>query len=200
MSHRASLLGRGYQDRHLDSPRVRFKRALLLCLMTIGAPGSAQVAVGNKWVGRVALFTWLCLIGLAGFLGWKYFNDRATFLGYFTDSDKLAVARLTLVGLAIAWLALFIVLAASLVTAAAVAFSGIIGFIGLTVPHLLRSQFGADYRLLLPLSMLGGAIALLLADILARTVIAPQELPVGIITALVGGPFFIWVMRSAAKE
>ncbi len=108
MSHRASLLGRGYQDRHLDSPRVRFKRALLLCLMTIGAPGSAQAAVGNKWVGRVALFTWLCLIGLAGFLGWKYFNDRATFLGYFTDSDKLAVARLTLVGLAIAWLALFI--------------------------------------------------------------------------------------------
>lgn len=94
---------------------------------------------------------------------------------------------------------LLVVVAASLATAAAVAFSGIIGFIGLTVPHLVRLRWGADYRSLLPLSMVGGATALLLADLLARLVMAPQELPVGIITAMVGGPFFLWVMRRPAQ-
>ncbi len=108
MSHRASLLGRGYQDHHLDSPRVRFRRALTLCLMTVGVPGSAQIAVGNRAVGRVAVFVWFCLLALGGYLTWTYFTDRATFLGYFTDSDKLAVARIALVALAVGWLALFI--------------------------------------------------------------------------------------------
>ncbi len=103
-------------------------------------------------------------------------------------------------GLAVGRVKLVVVLSASLATAAAVAFSGVIGFIGLTVPHLLRRRLGTDYRQLLPLSMLGGAAALLLADMLARIIIAPQELPVGIITALVGGPFFIWVMRHTPQE
>jgi iron complex transport system permease protein len=95
---------------------------------------------------------------------------------------------------------IWIVLAASLATAAAVAFSGIIGFIGLTVPHLVRLSWGGDYRRLVPLSILGGASALLLADLIARVVIAPQELPVGIITALVGGPFFLWILRRSRRE
>ena len=93
-----------------------------------------------------------------------------------------------------------ILLAASLATAAAVAFSGIIGFIGLIVPHVMRLWFGADYRRLLPLSLIGGAAALLLADVLARAVMAPQELPVGIVTALVGAPFFLWVLRRAKNQ
>jgi cobalamin transport system permease protein len=90
-----------------------------------------------------------------------------------------------------------ILAAASLATASAVAFSGIIGFIGLIVPHVMRLAFGADYRRLLPLSLLGGAAALLLADVLARILMAPQELPVGIVTALAGVPFFLWVLRRA---
>ena len=93
-----------------------------------------------------------------------------------------------------------ILLAASLATAAAVSFSGIIGFIGLIVPHVMRLWFGADYRRLLPLSLLGGAAALLLADVLARVVMAPQEVPVGIITALFGVPFFLWVLRRARNK
>jgi len=94
-----------------------------------------------------------------------------------------------------------IILAASLATAAAISFSGIIGFIGLIVPHLVRLLWGADYRRMLPLSVLGGASALLLADLLARLVLAPQELPVGIITALVGAPFFLWVLlRSPSRS
>jgi iron complex transport system permease protein len=93
-----------------------------------------------------------------------------------------------------------IILAASLSTAAAVAFSGIIGFIGLIVPHVARLSWGPDYRHLLRFSILGGATALLLADLLARIVLAPQELPVGVITALAGAPFFLWVLRRARGQ
>lgn len=93
-----------------------------------------------------------------------------------------------------------ILAAASLTTAAAVAFTGIIGFVGLIVPHLARILWGADYRRLLPLSMLGGAWLLLLADLLARTLLAPQVLPVGIVTALAGAPFFLWVLRRAKGQ
>jgi len=93
-----------------------------------------------------------------------------------------------------------IVLAATLTTAAAVSFSGIIGFAGLVVPHLVRLVWGGDYRRLLPLSILGGASFLLLADILARVVMAPQELPVGVITAIAGAPFFLWVLRRSKQQ
>jgi cobalamin transport system permease protein len=90
-----------------------------------------------------------------------------------------------------------LLVSASLTTAAAVAFSGIIGFIGLIVPHVVRMMWGHDYRRVLPLSVIGGATALLLADLAARLLLAPQVLPVGIVTALVGAPFFLWVLRRA---
>jgi LCP family protein required for cell wall assembly len=108
MSHRASLLGRGYRDSHLDSPRVRFRRALILCLMTIVLPGSAQISVGNRAVGRFAVTMWCLLLGGGGFLLWKLRTDRATFLGYFTDSDILMAARIGLVTVAALWLLLFV--------------------------------------------------------------------------------------------
>ncbi len=93
-----------------------------------------------------------------------------------------------------------ILIAASLTTAAAVAFSGVIGFVGLIVPHLARLLWGPDYRRLVPLSILGGGTLLLLADLLARTVLAPQVIPVGIVTALAGAPFFLWVLRRARDQ
>ncbi|MFP4552022.1 MAG: FecCD family ABC transporter permease, partial [Spirochaetales bacterium] len=77
---------------------------------------------------------------------------------------------------------------------AAVSVSGIIGFIGLVAPHLVRLSIGPDYQTLLPGSAILGAILLLLADLVARTIVAPAELPIGIVTALVGGPFFIWLL------
>lgn len=89
--------------------------------------------------------------------------------------------------------------AASLATAAAVAFSGIIGFVGLIVPHLARLLWGPDYHRLVLLSILGGATLLLLADLLARVVLAPQELPIGVVTAIAGAPFFLWVLRRAQR-
>jgi iron complex transport system permease protein len=80
-------------------------------------------------------------------------------------------------------------------TAVAVAVSGVIGFVGLIVPHLLRLFLGADHRALVPASALGGALLLLAADTLARTLAAPAEIPVGIITALIGAPVFLWFLR-----
>jgi len=93
-----------------------------------------------------------------------------------------------------------VVVAATLTTAAAVAFAGVIGFVGLIVPHLVRLAWGGDYRRLLPLAMIGGSALLLLADIAARMVLAPQEVPLGIITALLGAPFFLWVLRRSRQQ
>jgi iron complex transport system permease protein len=95
---------------------------------------------------------------------------------------------------------LVVIAAATLSTAAAISFAGIIGFVGLIVPHLVRLLAGSDHRRLLPLSMLGGASLLLISDVIARVVMAPQELPVGIITALAGAPFFFWVLRTAKQQ
>jgi iron complex transport system permease protein len=91
----------------------------------------------------------------------------------------------------------WVFVAAALLVAAAVAVSGIIGFVGLIVPHSLRLLFGADHRLLLPASFLGGAIFLIWADTLARTVLGVAELPVGVVTALIGGPVFVWLLRRS---
>ena len=104
-------------------------------------------------------------------------------------------------GLNVARARWILIITASLTTAAGVAFGGVIGFIGLAVPHLARLLWGGDYRRLLPLSTLLGASVLLLADLLARTLLAPQELPVGIVTALFGAPFFFYLLRQngAAK-
>jgi iron complex transport system permease protein len=95
---------------------------------------------------------------------------------------------------------LVIILAATLATAAAVAYAGVIGFVGLVVPHIIRMLWGGDYRRLLPLSMIGGACLLLVTDLVARTISAPQEIPVGIITALLGAPFFLWVLRRSKSQ
>jgi iron complex transport system permease protein len=88
----------------------------------------------------------------------------------------------------------------SVMIGAAVSVSGIISFVGLIVPHVIRMALGADHRLLIPASILGGAAFAMAADLVARTVIAPSELPVGAITALCGGPFFIYVLRREGRK
>ncbi len=99
-------------------------------------------------------------------------------------------------GVNVARLRLTVVLAATLGTAAAVAVSGLIGFVGIIVPHTVRLTAGASYRIVLPVSMIGGAAFLVLADVAARTVQAPAEVPIGVITAAAGAPFFLFVLRS----
>jgi len=88
-----------------------------------------------------------------------------------------------------------LVLAATLGTAAVVSVSGLIGFVGIVVPHAVRLLFGAGHRTLLPLALLLGASFLVLTDVLARWVLAPAELPIGVVTALLGAPFFLVVLR-----
>ncbi len=103
-------------------------------------------------------------------------------------------------GLRVNRIRVLVILSASLATAAAISVAGIIGFVGLIVPHVIRLIWGGDYRHLIPASMIGGASLLLLSDVAARVVLAPQELPVGIITALVGAPFFFWVLSRAKRQ
>ena len=90
---------------------------------------------------------------------------------------------------------LLLIVAASLATAAAVSFSGLIGFVGLIAPHAVRLAWGVDYRSLLPMAAILGAAFLILADLVARTVASPAELPVGVVTAFCGAPFFLYLLR-----
>jgi iron complex transport system permease protein len=102
-------------------------------------------------------------------------------------------------GLPVERIKIWIIIAASLATATAVAFTGVIGFVGLIVPHMIRILWGPDYRQLIPLSILAGATTLLIADLLARIIFAPQEIPIGVITALAGAPFFLWILRRSQR-
>ncbi|HJU01895.1 MAG TPA: iron ABC transporter permease [Actinomycetes bacterium] len=115
--------------------------------------------------------------------------------------DVLAVGddEATSLGLNAAQVRLVVVGAATLATAAAVAVSGLIGFVGIIVPHTVRLLAGTSYRRLLPLSLVGGAAFLILADLVARTVTAPAELPIGVVTAFFGAPFFALVLRTARR-
>jgi len=141
------------------------------------------------WDAVLSLIPYL-VIGFAGLL----FSGHALNLMQFGDDQAQQM------GLDVGRARAVILAAASLTTAAAVAFAGIIGFVGLVVPHIVRMRSGADYRRVIPLSILGGASALLVSDVIARVVIAPQEIPVGIVTALAGAPFFLWVLRRAKNQ
>ena len=89
--------------------------------------------------------------------------------------------------------------AATLVTAASVAFVGTIGFVGIIIPHTVRLIWGADHRFLLPLAVLTGAVFMIITDLIARTVMAPAEIPIGVITAICGAPFFLYLLRRRKK-
>lgn len=123
-----------------------------------------------------------------------------TMNGYVLNLLQFGDDQAQQLGLNVARTKTILLIAASLATAAAVSFAGIIGFIGLIVPHTMRLWFGGDYRRLIPLSIIGGATALLISDVIARIVLAPQEIPVGIVTALAGAPFFLWILRRVKNQ
>lgn len=118
-------------------------------------------------------------------------------LGYRLEVMQFGDEQAEQLGIQVTRIRWLVVAGATLATAGAVAFSGIIGFIGLIVPHVFRLMGLSGYRKLLPASMLGGAILLVLADVVARVALAPQQLPVGIVTAMIGAPFFLWVLKRA---
>ena len=103
-------------------------------------------------------------------------------------------------GVSVARVRLVVIAAASLGTAAAVSMSGLIGFVGIVVPHAVRLLTSSSYRVVLPLSLLGGAAFLVLCDLVARSVMSPAELPIGVVTAFFGAPFFAVVLRMNRKS
>jgi iron complex transport system permease protein len=173
-----------------------FATALTSYLM-LRSTGEVRRALG--WLlGGVSLTGWDAVLTLLPYLvigmGILLVSGHAINLLQFGDEQAQQL------GLPVSRAKTIILLASSLTTAAAVSFAGIIGFIGLIAPHVMRLWFGTDYRRLIPLSILGGAGGLLVADVLARVVLRPQELPVGIVTALAGAPFFLWVLRRAKNQ
>jgi len=121
-------------------------------------------------------------------------------LGRPLDVLQFGDEQATQLGLDVDRLKLVVVVSASLAAATAVSFSGIIAFVGLVVPHLTRLLWGPSYRRLIPLAALGGASFLLLADILARSLLSPRELPVGVVTSVVGAPFFLYLLARAKRN
>ena len=110
-------------------------------------------------------------------------EEGAAYLGIEVERDKILILAL-----------------GSLLTAAAVSISGLVGFVGLVVPHAVRLSLGPDHRFLLPASALVGATFVVVADLLARILLAPVEIPVGVITAVIGAPFFLYLLRHTRKE
>jgi iron complex transport system permease protein len=146
------------------------------------------------WVlGSLALSNWNQAFLLLPYLGvgWLVLYLHARYLNVL----QLGETQAQQLGVPVERVTLTVIIATSLVTAAAVAVSGLIGFVGLIVPHVVRLIWGPDHRFLLPMSAMIGAIFLIIADTLARTLLSPTELPVGIITAFCGAPFFLYLLR-----
>lgn len=120
--------------------------------------------------------------------------------GYLLDLLALGDEKALSLGLNATGARLLVISAASLATAAAVSVSGLIGFVGIVVPHIVRRLVGTGYRMILPMSLLSGAAFLVLVDVAARTVIAPAELPLGVVTAFVGAPFFVFILRTTRSR
>lgn len=116
------------------------------------------------------------------------------------DAFALGEEMAAHLGLPVERYKLVIVLVAALLVGAAVSISGIVGFVGLVAPHLCRLTLGPRHRLLIPATALAGATFVVAADLLARVLVAPAELPLGVLTALVGGPFFLWLLRAAGSR
>jgi iron complex transport system permease protein len=195
----------GRRNGHLDSSTLllggiitaSFLSAIIMFLMTTLAGRdlrgmvfwlmgdlSTPVPVGLRWI-----FTIGVLVGIGAIY------TTAADLNLLLTGEREAIH----LGVDVTRVKLVVYVSASLLTALAVSASGAIGYVGLLVPHLIRLMFGSDYRLLIPASALGGAIAIVLADTLARTVVAPTELPVGAMTAMAGAPVFIYLLRRGMR-
>lgn len=162
------------------------------------------LAPHSQFGGIAALFTWLS--GGVAVVNWSPVLlvgalvvpgiGLALSLAGVLDAFGLGEESAAYLGLHVERYKLLVIALASLITAAAVSISGLIGFVGLVTPHVMRLLLGPRHRLLLPASAFGGAIFLVLADLLARVALAPSILPVGIFTALVGAPFFLFLLKK----
>jgi iron complex transport system permease protein len=169
---------------------------------------AVQTYVQQQHVDTIRqVYSWI--LGRLTTAGWSevllvlpyFLVTTAVLLAHRRVLDVLAVGdtEASTLGVPTARTRLVIVATASLATAAAVSVSGLIGFVGIIVPHTVRLVAGASYRVILPLSLLFGAAFLAFADLAARTLAAPSEIPIGVITAFVGAPFFVLVLRTSRE-
>ncbi|HWI80375.1 MAG TPA: iron ABC transporter permease [Ramlibacter sp.] len=209
---------------HLGLTGAGFAGAVLAVLVTLGLAKGAQhtlrlllagVVVGMVFGAFAALVTFRVpeimrsmqafLLGTTGFLAWDSMGLLAavfaggllvaTAFSRALDALSLGEATAASLGIALAPVRLALIAVMALATGAAVAQVGLIAFIGLVAPHLVRSAVNPTHRWLLPLSALAGGVLLLAADVLARWMLAPQELPVGVLTAVLGGGYLLWLMH-----
>jgi len=189
--------------------RTRSTATLILAGVAVAAfLTAAQTYVQQRNADTLReVYAWI--LGTLGTVGWR---EVSLILPYVAVSGAAIILHRRLLdvmslgdeeaeslGIRAARVRLVVVAAATLGTAAAVAVSGLIGFVGIIVPHAVRLVLGSSYRLILPLSVIVGAAFLILADFLARTAMAPAEVPIGVITAFFGAPFFLLVLRRARK-
>lgn len=172
----------------------------------LGALISLMIALTGEELRQI--IQWL--LGSVSMRGWEYvklilpfFIVGATLLilqGASLNAMSFGEEKAQYLGVDIRKKKFMILFAASILTGAAVAVSGTIGFVGLVIPHFIRIVFGPDHRHLLPLSLLFGAGFLMLTDLVARTIIAPTELPIGVITAIIGAPMFAFILIRQRVE
>jgi iron complex transport system permease protein len=168
----------------------------------LGAFTSALLLRTASYDAVHAILSWL--VGSLEGRGWDYFHLAkwpilvaiGLLFFYARDLNLLVMGEENAqsLGINVSQTRLVLLVLSCLITASAVSIAGAIGFVGLIVPHMLRLVIGPDHRVLLPASAIGGAAFLVFADAVARSIIAPEQLPVGIVTALIGGPFFLFLL------
>lgn len=204
----ATILGvyfLGRREGHLDTTTLllggvicmSFFSAIIIFLMTTLAGrdlrGVTFWLMGDLSTPVSATMHWIFAVGLLVGIGAIYSTSADLNLLIMGEREAIHL------GVEVTRVKLVVYVCASLLTALAVSASGAIGYVGLLVPHVVRMIFGSDFRLLIPASALCGAIAVVVADTLARTIIPPTELPVGALTALAGAPVFIYLLRRGLR-
>lgn len=171
----------------------------------LGAIVSFLVAISNQTINEILFW----LMGSLSMRGWSYTYMILPYLvigivillSYARSLNLLVLGerQAAHLGVHVERTKLIVLIASTLITAAAVSVAGVIGFVGLIVPHLVRLLVGPDYRLIIPLSAIGGGIYVLWADTLARTILSPTEIPLGVVTAFLGAPFFAYLLHKDKK-
>jgi cobalamin transport system permease protein len=191
----------GRRDGQIDSTTLllggvitaSFLQAVIMFLMSTLSGGNLRGA--SYWMmGSLSSLppkSLLYLLGVGFLVAAGAIYTTAADLNLLLAGEKEALH----LGVDVSRVRIVVYVAASILTGLAVSVSGTIGYVGLLVPHAMRLIFGSDHRMLLPAAALGGAIAVVIADTIARTVVAPSELAVGAVTAIVGAPFFIYLLR-----
>lgn len=172
-----------------------FFSAIIMFLVSIS--GSADLHTITFWLmGDLSMVSPVEIIlgGIFLVVGFFIVYAHARTLNMIVTGEETALQ----LGINVERTKITLFLASSVITAVAVAFSGIIGFVGLIIPHIMRMMLGSDHRLLLPAAFLFGASFLIIADTIARTIVPYTELPVGVITAICGAPYFIYLLRRRA--